>query len=296
MSVLLAQIGYIVDIVQISSGSLYGTFRIKKVGELAILHIYSSQSLIFFGDYRPEFITLAFDEGGNREDSRAQGEVLPLHSIAGYGLNKKEVFYSSSVGSSMYFVLIPSIYFQGLVHQLSRDKVLRVLNQTNLLRIATGHFFHLRDVCRGYFRETPESDTISVAAHDLLVLIHDIMASNCIPMKNIQPPDYQLTREFLRLVFENCLDQPITISDLTQRLFTTKTSLSTQIRKSTGLSPIAFLRYARLEQVRSALIRNKGQVSVGAVAKQYGFSSRSHFARHYQDLFRERPTDTLLYC
>ena len=290
------EVGFVVDITQISSGALLGSFSIKKLADLTLLHIASNQSLLYFGAFRPQFITLAFDEGPNREHSRVQGEVLPLHGIGGYGLNKSEVFYSSSAGSSMYFVLIPSISFQGLAHQLSGDKVLQLLNETHHLQIELSHFLHLRNVCRNSIYAG--SDLLSSASmnHDFMVLIHDIMASNHVPKKTVKSSGYQLTREFMRLVFREGLEQPVTITDLTKSLFTTKTALSTQIRRSTGLSPMAFLRHARLEQVRSALIKSQGKAAVGDIARNYGFTSRSHFAGHYQDLFGERPTETLLRC
>ena len=129
-----------------------------------------------------------------------------------------------------------------------------------------------------------------------MVLIHDIMVSNHVPRKIAKTSVHQLTRDFMRLVFSESIEKPVTITDLTQSLFTAKTALSTQIRKTTGLTPITFLRHARLEQVRSALIKSQGKAAVGDIAKHYGFTSRSHFSRHYQDLFGERPAETLLRC
>ena len=287
------EIGYEVEITQITPGTLSGSFVINRINDIAFLHIASNQSLLYFGSYRPQYITLAFDEGINREHSRVQGEVLPLHAIAGYGLNKTEVFYSSSAGSSMYFVLIPSIFFQGFVHQLSGDRVLQLLNETNQLRVESNHLVHLRNVCRGFLLAPSEPACPSATMHDLMALIHDIMTINYTPKKSKKSSNHRLAREFMRLVFSEALEKPVTITDFSQMLFTAKTAISTQIRQATGLTPMTFLRHARLEQVRSALIKSEGQAAIGDIAKRYGFTSRSHFARHYQNLFGEQPTTTL---
>ena len=48
-----------------------------------------------------------------------------------------------------------------------------------------------------------------------------------------------LVRDFVALTHERCSDTALTMSDLTQRLFTSKTVLSVAIRQATGLSPLS---------------------------------------------------------
>ena len=103
-----------------------------------------------------------------------------------------------------------------------------------------------------------------------------------------------LVRDFVALTHESCSDTALTMSDLTQRLFTSKTVLSVAIRQATGLSPLTFMRNVRLEQVRKALLSGVHSGSVGDVALRYGFPSRGHFSRYYSDLFGELPRETLM--
>ena len=103
-----------------------------------------------------------------------------------------------------------------------------------------------------------------------------------------------LVRDVVALTHERCSDTALTMSDLTQRLFTSKTVLSVAIRQATGLSPLPLMRNVRLERVRKALLSGVHSASVGDVALRYGFPSRGHFSRYYSDLFGELPRETLM--
>ena len=103
-----------------------------------------------------------------------------------------------------------------------------------------------------------------------------------------------LVREFVTFCHDAGCNRPLTISDLTQQLFTSKTVLSVAIRQATGLSPLMFLRNVRLEQVRNELLSRDQDNSIINIARRYGFPSRGHFSRYYKELFGELPRETLL--
>jgi len=103
-----------------------------------------------------------------------------------------------------------------------------------------------------------------------------------------------LVREFVTFCHDAGCNRPLTISDLTQQLFTSKTVLSVAVRQTTGLSPLMFLRNVRLEQVRNELLNHDQDISIINVAKSYGFHSRGHFSRYYKEFFGELPRETLL--
>ena len=98
--------------------------------------------------------------------------------------------------------------------------------------------------------------------------------------------------QFVQTCFEEGCTNPLTINDLTTKLFSSKTVLSQSIKEQTGLSPMTFLRNVRLEQVRSQLIRGDSSTSIISVAQKYGFPSRGHFSRYYRELFGELPSET----
>ena len=105
-----------------------------------------------------------------------------------------------------------------------------------------------------------------------------------------------LVRDLVKSAYDKYYDKPVSINELTKDLLTSKSVLSSSIKKSMGLSPLRFLRNIRLEQVRSELIKADSSISVGSVARQFGFPNRGHFCRYYHQQFGELPGDTLKKC
>lgn len=60
-----------------------------------------------------------------------------------------------------------------------------------------------------------------------------------------------------------------------------------------GLSPMAYLKKFRLEQVRRALITDRGTGNVSSIAMDWGFSHLGRFSIEYRKLFGETPSQTL---
>ena len=294
-NLLLSNLGYNVDITQLTAGSLEGSFRLKKVGELFFINIRSNQALLFFGTVQPSFISLAADEGLCRDHSRVQGLCFHRHEIGGYGFDKSEVYYSVSRGSDMYFVLLPSILFQGLAYQLSSNTIIDLLHRTHRLFIGSLRHQQLISFCQQVLDAPSDHSWLNCFSHDAMAFFHDIMLNEYEPITQVKPAQSDLTLECLRFIYKQGVQAPLTMDDLTKFLFCSKTTVSTQIKRSTGLSPNVFLRHLRLEQVRLALVRSNGMATIGQIATQYGFASRSHFSRQYQNLFGELPTETLMH-
>ncbi len=71
-------------------------------------------------------------------------------------------------------------------------------------------------------------------------------------------------------------------------------TLERAFRRDMGIGPMAYLRGVRLERARSALrAAAPTEVSVGAIAREWGFVSRSRFAADYRERYGELPSQTL---
>ena len=64
-------------------------------------------------------------------------------------------------------------------------------------------------------------------------------------------------------------------------------------RQYFGMSPMAYLRKFRLEQVRRALIADRGTGNVSSIAMDWGFTHLGRFSIDYRKLFDETPSQTL---
>ena len=91
---------------------------------------------------------------------------------------------------------------------------------------------------------------------------------------------------------------PITIEELSAELFQSRTSLFKGSKEHFEQTPLELQRSVRMDRVRQLLQdparRNRqGLSGIGDTAASMGFTSRSHFARRYQEYYGEQPQDTL---
>ena len=99
-----------------------------------------------------------------------------------------------------------------------------------------------------------------------------------------------------------CSNNPsknLTITELSDVLHQSRTSLFTGCQEHFGRTPTELQRSIRLDLVRQLLLDPKrspalGLSGVGAIAAHMGFTSLSHFARRYEQHYNELPQQTLI--
>ena len=82
------------------------------------------------------------------------------------------------------------------------------------------------------------------------------------------------------------------------QLFQSRTSLFKGSKEHFEQTPLELQRSIRMDRVRQLLLdptrrASQGLIGVGDTAQLMGFTSRSHFARRYQEYYREQPQNTL---
>lgn len=87
--------------------------------------------------------------------------------------------------------------------------------------------------------------------------------------------------------------EPITAAILTKVSGVSSRSLYEGFQKFKGCSPMALLRAIRLERVRRELLVAQPGTSIASVARKWGFAHLGRFARTYQAVFGEKPSQTL---
>ena len=99
-----------------------------------------------------------------------------------------------------------------------------------------------------------------------------------------------------------CSNNPsknLTITELSEVLYQSRTSLFNGCQDHFRRTPTELQRSIRLDLVRQLLLNPKrsdalGLKGVGAIAAHMGFASRSHFARRYKKQYNELPQQTLI--
>jgi AraC-like DNA-binding protein len=120
-----------------------------------------------------------------------------------------------------------------------------------------------------------------------------------------QPPSFSIalarldkhvtTREVKRAIdfIHANLDMPITIKDIIDVTGVPGRTLFKHFRDYQGVSPMQYLRNARFDRVRRALLAAGTHASVTMIAMEAGFMHMGRFAVEYRQRFGESPSETL---
>ncbi len=87
------------------------------------------------------------------------------------------------------------------------------------------------------------------------------------------------------------LQDDIAVPDICAAAYASRRSLQYCFEEFMQTTPQAYLRALRLNEARRALKR-QGDRAITDIANELGFSSASHFTRHYKRMFEELPSQT----
>jgi len=92
---------------------------------------------------------------------------------------------------------------------------------------------------------------------------------------------------------ERHLDEPVTVSELSQAVGVPVRTLHQGFRRSLGFSPKAYAKVLRLNAARVDLRKAGPGVTVSQVAIRWGFFHLGYFSVDYRRMFGESPSETL---
>jgi AraC-like DNA-binding protein len=107
--------------------------------------------------------------------------------------------------------------------------------------------------------------------------------------KAIAPRDVRRAIDYM----DAHLDEAITVDDLVRETGVAGRTLFMNFKNFKGVSPMRYLRNARLRQVRQALLRAEPGASIADIAMSAGFAHMGRFSVEYRRRFGETPSQTL---
>ncbi len=119
-------------------------------------------------------------------------------------------------------------------------------------------------------------------AHNYSGLIHGERPS-------IGPRDVKCAIDYI----EGNLRSPIALTDVVRAAGVPGRTLLKHLEDFRGMSPMRYLRAARLERVHEALQNAQADKTVADVAMNWGFSHMGRFSLEYRRRFGEQPSETL---
>jgi AraC-like DNA-binding protein len=109
------------------------------------------------------------------------------------------------------------------------------------------------------------------------------------PQPTIAPRDVRRAIDYI----EANLEEPIVLADIVAASGIAGRTLMQHFRRYREITPMQYLRKARLDRVREALQRAEPEEGVTAIALRWGFSHMGRFSAMYRQRFGELPSQTL---
>lgn len=309
LSLLMRGAGLPLQLTQLSEGTMRGDLLPIRLGAVQLLRIRLDRPLLARGEkvIHRQIVCLDLTPPAHASPTRSHGLVLPATAVCGLA-SEGDIHLSVPAGAEVALMSIDRPAFQQWCLDLGCEGLDHASLQRNWLRLDPSRFDDLRSCLRGLFalaesgaRRTAEGrDTLTalqmnIAVSDLMPLLIEALVHGAERSSTLlrPPARIELVKEVQRWL-DTHPDRPITLTDLCQVVHVSRRSLIQGFREHLGMGPMRYLKLQRLHSARRALLcSDPCEATVTEVAMDYGFLNAGHFARDYQKLFGERPSDTL---
>ena len=286
---------------QMSRGPLQGRLRVFQLGAIRFNLLETNQSLFLSGTRRPKPCTMAIPLETAQASStyRAQGIPVAWPALMGYNRHLTDFDLKVPAGARLATIVIGK---EVLLEQLERrggsERTLDRWGSTNQLELLPELQQRLRDQLNQLIqgaaqRWNPEDPDRLI---DSLIRCFEEPQART---KQIAKREarHEAAIDLLHWCDRNPM-KTVTVEALSAELFQSRTSLFKGSKEHFGQTPLELQRSVRMDRVRQLLLdprrrTNQGLNGVGDTAASMGFTSRSHFARRYQEQYGEHPQDTL---
>ena len=288
MRQLFRNIGYNLEVHQITNGRLFGWFDVVQAGSALHVCISSNQALIFIGAASKNYLNFSIEKGHLGEYTKCQCIDHQKHSISGFCTKKDEHFFAISPGSYMHHLCVPKALMIEMVNQLYGIQGIMFMEQNHTCLISKKSHAELGSLM-DEARVLPSNE---IQTKLFVKILDAIFQKDVTPIETVEAAE--LVKKFVRDATQFGGPKKLTVADIAAQLFTSKTTLSERLKKLTGVSPSAFLEMAHLEQARMALMNPLDNRSVSQIAKDFGLGSR--FSSKYLKKYGELPSVTKVRC
>ena len=286
---------------QLSRGALLGRLRSFHLGAIRFNLLETNQSLFLSGTRRPKPCTVAIplEKPQGTSPYRAQGIPVKWPALMGYNRHLTDFDLRLPAGARLATIVIGK---EVLLEQLDRrggsQRTLERWESSNQLELLP----ELQQRLRDQLNQRIERDAQGWNPEDPDQLIDSVIRCFEEPQARTKPVAKRETRheaaiDLLHWCARNPMT-PVTVEELSAELFQSRTSLFKGSKEHFEQTPLELQRSVRMDRVRQLLQdparrASQGLSGIGDSAASMGFTSRSHFARRYQEYYGEQPQDTL---
>ena len=286
---------------QLSKGSLEGRLQIFNLGSFRLSLLETNQALFLSGTRRPEPCTIAIplSDPQSADPIRGQGIDMPWPGLMGYNHQLRDFDLRLAANTALASLIISKEKLNEHHQQRNAgDLPLERWEYSNQLELCEP----IRTQLRTQLRDLIDSHDDANVASPTNQLIDSLFQAFQKPNVRTLPMAKRQTRHAAAIeLLHWCSNNPsrnLTITELSDLLYQSRTSLFKGCQEHFGRTPAELQRSIRLDLLRQLLLNPKrsnalGLSGVGAIAAHMGFTSRSHFARRYEQHYNELPQQTL---
>ena len=286
---------------QLSQGPLHARIRIIVLKEFRFNLLETNQSLFLSGKRRPGTCTMAIplQDVKTNETYQAQGIAMPWAGIIGYNRKLVDFDLKLPAGAKLATVVISNDTW-GTRHrtQGGNPRLLERWETTNQLELKKPHSLNLQRQLMSLVHgetnawTTKESDQLI----NTLIKCFEDPTAHTLPIAK-----REVRHEAAIELLHWCANNPtstLNIEEISNEIYQSRTSLFKGSKEHFQRTPMQLQRSIRMDRVRQLLLNprqcnSQGLKGVGAIAASVGFSSRSHFAKQYEQHYHELPIETL---
>ncbi|MGA9382875.1 MAG: helix-turn-helix domain-containing protein [Phormidium sp.] len=286
---------------QLTSGQFVGRVNFADLGSLKFTDVTYNQAMRIKGLKNPDRLGFAIALQGNQTQVLAHGCSIKKHDLFGFDPTREN---DVTTGKDTHLVLanLDLTVFQSLAEQMGYHDLGQKFLQQNSLHFHPASFHHLR----AYYQQVSqmlinqpsllmESPAQSHIVENFLPLLMDTIGAGIRQKKPIIKTlrRYPIVKKAEEIA-QSYIDKPLTLKQLCDALETSSTALYYGFQDIFGMSPMAYIKIQRLNGVRRTLKNaDPDTKTVMQLAHEWGFWSSGHFARDYQQMFGELPSETL---
>ena len=285
---------------QLSSGLLKGRVQAWGFDGFRLNLLTTNQSLFLSGARRPEPCTLALPLDPSEVDGafKAQGISMPWAGLMGYNRGLIDFDLKLPAGARLATVVINKAAWLDRHGQAGGPLMMKRWETTNQLEVQPPLLEQLQRHLMALMHGQADAEQTETSEQLMQTLIHcfEDPTAETLPIAK-REARHQAAIGLLHWCAKRP-KTPLKVEEISSEIFQSRTSLFQGSKEHFQRTPLELQRSIRLDRVRQLLINPKqrqhqGLNGVSEVVEAMGFSSRSHFARRYQQHFDELPHETL---
>lgn len=294
-------IGKTLDAVQLSQGRLQGRFRLANLGNIVLIELQTNQHLLLNGERGHDCMTFCFEATGLADEHRLFNIPIAPYSLNGFRQGQIESHFQLSANTTTYLAILSTSRFNAFLSHCDSEDIIEKLETNNALQIKPALHAQFRQKFQHCLENQPltsqqRRQTTNHLYSSFLEAISDKTNNNYLTY--LPSPRQRLVREFVSWSFKNA-SQDCNLDQISESLFASRRTLIQGTKEAFGMGPMEMMKRVRLEQVnwilRSPDARTeKNFRTISEIAQHYGFKSRGHFAKAFQEVFAESPSETWL--